>query len=413
MSNMSNLSNNLIHKIVKNCFNLYEELPKNGKPVEREWTVLSCIIMYNRYTRSLEVASLGTGSKCIGASKMAPTGLILNDSHAEVFARRGFLLYLYDNITRALKHEHSIFRNDNGQLKLYDGIEFIFYSSQLPCGDASIIRGGEEHFGDVLKVEKRKADDEPCDIEVKKQKSDNGVHRTGAKCLPHCEQDSKDPQVVDQLLGQVRTKPGKGDKTLSVSCSDKIAKWIHLGIQGSLLDMLIEPVHIRHFIFGGGVPYSKESLKRALLNRTGSSLLKIDLVPEFYQTSLVFPHVCSDENIRPAPGSIIWSRSYNLTAEVAVQGKKLGATKKNASLPRSGLCISKFWLYKRFVNILNNNEDFKLKICGAENIECVPYNKMKRKSTRYITKWSKIKEKFFKTWTTKPDMWNFCINEMT
>lgn len=311
MSNMSNLSNSIIEKIVQSCFDLYNELPKNGKPVEKEWTVLSCIIEYNKCMKSLKVASLGTGSKCIGASKMSPTGVILNDSHAEVFARRGFLLYLYQNIDKALKHEPSIFRNENGQLKLFDGIEFIFYSSQLPCGDASIIRGGEEDYGDVLKLEKRKADDETCDIEAKKQKTDNGVHRTGAKCLPHCEQDPKDPEIVDQLLGQVRTKPGKGDKTLSVSCSDKIAKWIHLGIQGSLLDMLCEPIHIKHFIFGGGVPYSEESLNRAFLNRAGCSTMKLDVVPEFYQTSLVFPHVSSDDNVRPAPGSIIWSRAHS------------------------------------------------------------------------------------------------------
>ncbi|XP_026737239.1 tRNA-specific adenosine deaminase 1-like [Trichoplusia ni] len=410
MSNMSNLSETLIDKIVESCFEVYYDLPKNGKPVEKEWTVLSCIIMYNKYMKTLEVASLGTGSKCIGATKMSPTGVILNDSHAEVFARRGFLLYLYHNIDRALKHEPSIFRNCDGHLKLYDGIEFIFYSSQLPCGDASIIRGGEEDYGDVLKPEKRKADDETCDIDVKKQKTDNGVHRTGAKCLPHCEQDPKDPEIVDQLLGQVRTKPGKGDKTLSVSCSDKIAKWIHLGIQGSLIDMLCEPIYIKYFIFGNGVPYSEQSLKRAFLNRAECSSLKLDIVPEFYQTSLVFPHVCSDENVRPAPGSIIWSRTNTHQFEVAVQGKKLGATKKNALLPRSSLCISKYKLYKKFLQILNKNEVLKKKICGEENIECIPYNKMKRKSTRYIAKWSKIKEKFFKTWTIKPDMWGFCVN---
>lgn len=93
-----------------------------------------------------------------------------------------------------------------------------------------------------------------------------------------------------------------------------------------------------------------------------------------------------------------------------MQGKKLGATKKNALLPRSSLCISKYKLYRKFLHILNNNEDLKQNICGEENIECIPYNRMKRKSTRYIAKWSKIKEKFFKTWTIKPDMFGFCVN---
>lgn len=50
-----------------------------------------------------------------------------------------FLIYLYENVRKALNNKESIFNYDNGKLILKDNIEFIFYSSQLPCGDASII----------------------------------------------------------------------------------------------------------------------------------------------------------------------------------------------------------------------------------------------------------------------------------
>lgn len=309
---MSNLNENVIEKLVQNCFNLYNKLPKNGKPIEKEWTVLSCIIEYDRSTENIEVVSLGTGSKCIGASKMTPNGSLLNDSHAEVCARRGFLLYLYENINKTLKHKPSIFNYKNGHFRLKENIEYIFYSSQLPCGDASIISqdGEEEQYGDVLELKKHKAEDEVCEAEIKRQKVEDYVNKTGAKCLPQCEQDLKELGTNIRLhLCQVRTKPGRGDRTFSVSCSDKIAKWIHLGIQGSLLSLLCKPIYIKHFIFGGGVPYSEESLRRALLNRSDCLTLKLDIVPQFYQTNLVFTSIRSDVNIKPAPGSIVWIKS--------------------------------------------------------------------------------------------------------
>jgi len=40
------------------------------------------------------VLALATGSKCLGASKLRKDGRALNDSHAEVLARRSFIHFL-------------------------------------------------------------------------------------------------------------------------------------------------------------------------------------------------------------------------------------------------------------------------------------------------------------------------------
>ncbi|CAH2991691.1 unnamed protein product [Chilo suppressalis] len=381
---MSSLNADVIDEIVQKCIDTYMKLTKNGKPVDKEWTVLSCILQYDRVTSSFEVVSLGTGSKCIGASKMSPAGDLLNDSHAEVIAKRGFLVYLYDNIGKVLDKKKSIF----------------------------LIENDEEHVGEVISSKKRQANEDIFELDLKKQKLDTqDIHRTGAKCLSHNQQDPKAEGTNYHLLGQVRTKPGRGDRTLSVSCSDKMARWIYMGIQGSLLDMLlVNPIYLSSIIFGGGVPYSEKSLIRACLERNSlDSLVNIDTVPNFHQSSVVFPNVKNGCCVRPAPGSIVWISLDHIITEVAVQGRKLGVTKKKAILPENSLCVSKYNLYKRFLQISmkiqSQGIDLKLNI-----IKETPYNEAKLKSKRYIEKWKKVKDYFFKTWTVKPDIWDFIVN---
>jgi hypothetical protein len=53
-------------------------------------------------------------------------------------------------------------------------------------------------------------------------------------------------------LGVLRTKPGRADSppALSMSCSDKMAKWSILGIQGSFGARFLEPVYISDVVIG-------------------------------------------------------------------------------------------------------------------------------------------------------------------
>ncbi|CAG9559671.1 unnamed protein product [Danaus chrysippus] len=310
---MVHYSSSYINKITEDCINLYQNIPKNGKPIENEWTVLSCVIEVDKISKNNKIVALGTGSKCIGATKMSPLGNILNDSHAEVIARRGFLLYLYKNILDTINEKSSIFIRENEKFKLKDNIEYLFYSSQMPCGDASIIpkSGEQDDYGDLIINNKRAANIDICEIESKKVKTD--IHRTGAKCLTHSNQDPKEPGDKYHLIGQVRTKPGRGDRTLSVSCSDKIARWIHLGIQGALLSLILhEPIYIKCFIFGSRTPFSKDTLHRALIYRDNEDVLeRIQIIPEFHNSSIVFPHIRTANSIRPAAGSIIYVNINN------------------------------------------------------------------------------------------------------
>lgn len=81
-------------KIATLCIEKYDKLAKCGKPLEnKEWTHLSAIVQ--DLDEKMEVVSLATGTKCIGASSMSTDGSVVNDSHAEVSSVTMPLLLLF------------------------------------------------------------------------------------------------------------------------------------------------------------------------------------------------------------------------------------------------------------------------------------------------------------------------------
>ena len=248
------MASTLANTISELCLNFFfNKLPNAKKTLkDNEWTILSAIVIEreNKY----EVVSLGTGTKCIGSMLLSDKGDILNDSHSEIICRRAFLRYLMSQMM-ATKSDTSIFVYNDKQMKfnLRENIKFHFFTTSSPCGDASIYTINN-------------MDDEgPENKRVKI--NDNGGSMggfTGAKLM--FSEDVEDPMA--QTEGKIRIKPGKGDRTLSLSCSDKMARWNLMGIQGCMLYSLLDaPIYLHSFIIADGTPYNYVSMERALYKR--------------------------------------------------------------------------------------------------------------------------------------------------
>lgn len=186
----------------------FKNIPKTGKPTFDEWTVISAIIKEN--CEAFEVVSLGSGSKCLGKSSLSKRGDVLNDSHAEIVTRRGFLRYLYGEIERDVDSE--IFERENKVFVLKKGVKFHFFTTHVPCGDAAIFpKMNEEDCGKCLESIGKRSNESDGNVSNKKLKNQSGdIYRTGGKCLwSDAEQDPRLEGASYHLLGKVRTKPGK------------------------------------------------------------------------------------------------------------------------------------------------------------------------------------------------------------
>lgn len=287
------------NRISELCLSFYDKLPNVKRLLKgNEWTIYTAIVM-ERDSR-LEVVSCGTGTKCIGSMMLSENGDILNDSHAEVICRRAFIRFLMSQIrTTRFPERQSIFKFDEADKKFkLEKIKFHMFTTSSPCGDASIYSTNDNQ-------------DEP---EAKKLKvSDLPDGFTGAKLLFY--EDVED--VMAQTEGKIRIKPGKGDRTMSLSCSDKIARWNMLGVQGCMMSSIVEPVYLSSVVLADGTPFNQTAMERALYKRFTDADKYLNLTPfKLHRPAIIiasnkikFPYAKNDnERINPSANSIVYCK---------------------------------------------------------------------------------------------------------
>lgn len=451
----------------------YKMLPKTGKPQPNEYTVLAGFVVtepqpsldqmqqtgspvqgleelpaqHDQGTMSLHgpvsrhVVSLGTGTKCLSMSKRSQNQDVLNDSHAEVIARRAFLRWIYTELdsvaagcaavspsmadcsSSALSDEMlqdahpmrlpgALSAEDAGKAEQQPGKQrssrqplfertasgkfrkrglwqLHMFITQPPCGDACIFSdqaptetgcGNAPSTGwrrtGAKRLKANPAGAIEVDIKPPCGAASNGQHIYSAESNESKQGNSmENAAAIDgqhrdagqtvsamwegqrQEVGVLRLKPGRGELTRSLSCSDKLARWTLLGLQGAMLsELLEEPLYMQSLTVAlpncthTSVEQARAALWRAVVGRTEgvAKLLPFKVNPPILQVIPLAsfhsePLRCTEVRSVPSGLSLNWSASLSTDwrctdhgtskgglseATLAASGRKAGAAKK-------------------------------------------------------------------------------------
>ncbi|XP_070252853.1 double-stranded RNA-specific adenosine deaminase isoform X4 [Myotis yumanensis] len=329
------------------CFNA---LTNSFQPSLLGRKILAAIIMKKDSKDLGVVVSLGTGNRCVKGDSLSLKGETVNDCHAEIISRRGFIRFLYSELMKYNPQtaKDSIFELAKGgkRLQIKKTVSFHLYISTAPCGDGALF-------------------DKSC--------SDRAVEST----------DRHYPVFENPKQGKLRTKVENGEGTIPVessdivptwdgirlgerlrtmSCSDKILRWNVLGLQGALLTHFLQPVYLKSVTLG--YLFSQGHLTRAIccrVTRDGSAFengLRYPFVVNHPKVGRVSVYDSKRQSGKTKETSVNWCLADGYDLEI------LDGTRGTVDGPRNELSrVSKkniFLLFKKLCSFRGRRDLLKL-----------------------------------------------------
>ncbi|XP_048728595.2 uncharacterized protein LOC125646393 [Ostrea edulis] len=202
------------------------------------------------------VIAIGTGNRCITGPQLSLEGNTVNDSHAEIITRRGFIRFMYKQLmTYNPATSHRLFeQSPTGKLRLKDGIKFHLYISTAPCGDGALFSPRDEASNSAS-------------LGNLSDRTHAPTFSSAAQGLVRTKMEGGEGTIPVEEDFTVQTFDGiqRGERLRTMSCTDKLCRWNIVGMQGALLSHLLDPVYLDSLTLG--LLYDHGHLSRAMCCR--------------------------------------------------------------------------------------------------------------------------------------------------